>query len=227
MSRVGWSLKITLLSEAIFGNGQSVPVEVDLDAVKDAYGFPYYGAKALKGHWREQTEFVAKALSQSDKCRVDGTELNGIVEKAFGKSGMEESTAGVLHISDAVVPEETRRPFIQAVKRKQVIESEIFRSLTSIRSFTALNSDTGAAEPHTLRKIRVVHNKLTLVSKLSFMDELTDNERGLLAAGAVSIHYIGMMKNRGKGHVSCRLIRDGDDLTFACINDLRKWVIGQ
>lgn len=47
-------LKMTLLSDTIFGNGMSVPGAEDISVLTDEYGFPYFKGGTLKGIFREE-----------------------------------------------------------------------------------------------------------------------------------------------------------------------------
>lgn len=223
---MSWTIHIELLSEAILGNGQSVPGEVDLDAVHDTYGFPFYGAKALKGHWREQTKFAANVLGNGAAGQQIRDRMRYIVNRAFGVPGTVDAAEGVLHFTNAMIPFESRKPFIDAVNQHIVRRKEIFQALTAVRSFTSIDTKTGTAEKHSLRKVRVVQKGLGLDSVVSGMDDFDRQEHSLLAAGIAGIRYIGMMKNRGKGLVTCTLRHNGQDITKDCLQDLRKWVIG-
>ena len=43
-----------LLSDTIFGNGESIPGAEDMSVLVDDYGFPYYKGGTLKGIFREE-----------------------------------------------------------------------------------------------------------------------------------------------------------------------------
>lgn len=49
-------IRMQLLSDAIFGNGMSVPGGEDLSVLTDEYGFPYYKGGTFKGVFREALE---------------------------------------------------------------------------------------------------------------------------------------------------------------------------
>lgn len=223
-----WEIQIVLLSEAMLSNGQSVPGEVDLEVLHDEYGFPYYSAKTLKGHWREQTEFAARALSYQESTGRLGNSFNNTVIRAFGKESLLETASGMLHLSDAVIMNSVRAPFLEAVEQKDVNKhiypKEIFHSLTDERYFTSIDAKTGTAKKSSLRRIRVVNKGLILHSELFGMENFNTHEQGLLTAGIAAIQSIGMMKSRGKGSVSCSLIHNGIDMTNTGLDNLRKWV---
>ena len=46
-------VKMKLMEDAIFGNGQSIPGEEDISLLRDENGFPYYKGSSFKGVFRE------------------------------------------------------------------------------------------------------------------------------------------------------------------------------
>ena len=46
-------IRMELLSDAIFGNGMSIPGGEDISVLKDAQGFPYFKGSTFKGVFRE------------------------------------------------------------------------------------------------------------------------------------------------------------------------------
>ena len=62
-------IKIKLLSNTIFGSGQSVPGGEDIAILHDKDGFPYLKASTFKGIFREEFEnycSLTNELSKSD-----------------------------------------------------------------------------------------------------------------------------------------------------------------
>ena len=222
---MSWFIRIYLRSEAVFGSGQSTPGEVDLEVVHDVNGFPYYGARALKGHWREQTELAAKVLTQGIKSTAKAVELAVVVDHCFGRGGMSDGVQGQIHLNDAMVPAAIRALFATAIQARQLTPSEVFDSMTDIRHFTSINDETGTVEKGSLRQFRTIRKDLMLEAELDGFDGLTADEIGLLAAGLSSLRYLGTMKHRGKGWVSCALIHQGNDVTSKYVQELRKWVM--
>ena len=47
-------IKMELISDAIFGNGASIPGGEDIAVLSDEYGFPYYKGGTFKGVFREE-----------------------------------------------------------------------------------------------------------------------------------------------------------------------------
>lgn len=221
---MSWSVRIHLKSEAIFGSGQSTPGEVDLEVLHDADGFPYYGARALKGHWREQTELAARVLAQGATSTAKAAELANVVDRCFGHGSISNVLQGAIHLNDAMVPAAIRALFAAAIQKQQLTPSEVFNSMTDIRHFTAVNDETGTVEQGSLRKFRTIRKGLVLEAELDGFGSLLGHEIGLLAAGLSSLRYLGTMKHRGKGWVSCALIHKGVDVTPKYIQELREWV---
>ena len=46
-------IKMELLSDAIFGNGMSVPGGEDISVLRDMYGFPYYKGSTFKEYFEK------------------------------------------------------------------------------------------------------------------------------------------------------------------------------
>ena len=49
-------IRMELLSDAIFGNGLSIPGGEDISVLKDAQGFPYFKGSTFKGVFREELQ---------------------------------------------------------------------------------------------------------------------------------------------------------------------------
>lgn len=222
---MSWQIILHLKSEAIFSSGESVPVETDLDILRDEDGFPYYGARRLKGMWREHTEFAIRALSGGTKNVELFREMQQTVERCFGRGGLTDAVEGQLKITDAVVPAEVRKPFREAILGGELHPEEVFYSLTSIRYFTSIDAETGTYESGSLRHYRVLNAGLELVSNVAGLDDLPEREIGLLACGLAGWWYAGVMKHRGKGWIEASLWKNGENATDSYLEAARKWVM--
>ena len=47
-------IRMQLLSDVVFGSGESVPGGEDISVLRDACGFPYYKGGTFKGIFREE-----------------------------------------------------------------------------------------------------------------------------------------------------------------------------
>lgn len=72
---------MTLYSDAIFGNGLSVPGGEDISVLTDKEGFPYYKASSLKGIFREELSNYLYWEGNTTK------QVNDILEEKMGVSG--------------------------------------------------------------------------------------------------------------------------------------------
>lgn len=128
------------------GSGRGSGSHLDAVTDRDSDGLPYLPGRTLKGLLRD----AAWRLEcwQSTQRRSNGL----TVEKLFGNRGgpRQDTTAGVLRIYDARLPESLRawlKQEEQAAKR-----AELYRELFE----TAIASETGVARSKSLRGMEVV-----------------------------------------------------------------------
>lgn len=219
-----WQISINILSEAIFSNGQSTPSEVDLDIYRDEFGFPYYGARALKGMWRTHTEHASLALAQGNRSGNTYAQMQEVIDVCFGRGGLHDAVQGKLKLTDAVVPKQVRMPFIHAIQHGQLYAEEVFHSMTEIRYFTEIEGDSGSVKDGSLRQFRVLRSGLDLVASVYGMEGLKPRDIGLLACGLASFQYAGTMKHRGKGQIRCSLLQNGRNVTSSYLDVAKEWV---
>ena len=53
-------IKMTLLSDTIFGNGESIPGGEDISVLYDENGFPFFKGGTFKGIFREELSRLLK-----------------------------------------------------------------------------------------------------------------------------------------------------------------------
>lgn len=204
-----YQIKMELLSETILGSGESVAGYIDLDVLHDELGLPYFKGKTLKGRLREEAENIVRL--QSDVFTQE--QLN----KLFGKIDNEQDTS--LALSDCTVSNNIRK----AIKASNLSSNDILNSLTDVRSFTAIDKD-GIAKEGSLRQIRVINKGLKINSEVKFRNEIDNDELTLFGLSVLALRYIGLMCSRGKGNVKCTLLKNGQDITNAIIDNLREKV---
>lgn len=204
-----YQIKIELLSETILGSGESVAGYIDLDVLHDELGLPYFKGKTLKGRLREEAENIVRL--QSDVFTQE--QLN----KLFGKIDNEQDTS--LALSDCTVSNNIRK----AIKASNLSSNDILNSLTDVRSFTAIDKD-GIAKEGSLRQIRVINKGLKINSEVKFRNEIDNDELTLFGLSVLALRHIGLMCSRGKGNVKCTLLKNGQDITNAIIDNLREKV---
>jgi hypothetical protein len=147
-----------------------------------------------------------------------------VIERCFGRGGLADAVEGKVRMTDAVVPLEVRKPFLEAIRKGELHPQEVFESMTAIRHFTSIDEDTGTVERRSLRQFRVLLEGVELVSDVFGLDDLQDREIGLLACGLAGWRYAGVMKHRGKGRIHASLWKDGESVTKTYLEAARKWV---
>ena len=62
--------------------------------------------------------------------------------------------------------------------------------------------------------MRVILRDLEFTALLSFESTPTEDMQNLLAVGTLALRYLGESRNRGKGHVECKLYNEtNQDIT--------------
>ena len=203
-----YRLKIQLLSETIIGSGVSVPGSVDNDVVYDAFGLPYVKGKTIKGNLRELTEDLIEYLELDRDISI----------RLFGQEGIYNVEEGILNISDCQLSSNVTGVINNAINDKQIYIQEIKEALTNERYFTQI--ENGIAKDHSLRSIRTIEPGLILYADINTSTELTWKEEGILASAVSMFRNFGLMRTRGKGLISCSLLKDDIDITISSISRL-------
>ncbi|TCS78935.1 RAMP superfamily CRISPR-associated protein [Tepidibacillus fermentans] len=207
-----WAIQFKLLSETIFGSGESIPGSVDLEVVHDDYGLPYFKGKTLKGRLREEVENI---IDKMKKIIPNQIEYDTYVYRLFGKAG--DNLHNGLKISDATLGSSIKNGIRYGIESGLFTKEEVLQSLTEIRSFTSVN-EKGVARKRSLRNLRVIKKGYIFYSQLYLERELEEQELELLAAGISSLRHIGTMVSKGKGSIEARLFCNGKDVTEKYVN---------
>ena len=204
-----YQIKIELLSETILGSGESVAGYIDLDVLHDDLGLPYFKGKTLKGRLREEAENIVRLQGNIFSQKQ--------VEKIFGTKDGGDNTR--LALSDSTVSEKIKK----AIKASEIGAEDILDALTEVRTFTAID-DNGVARDGSLRQIRVIKRGLMLSSKVTFRNEINDDDLTLFGLSVLSLKHIGLMCSRGKGKVKCRILKENEDISDMIIDKFREKV---
>ncbi|MCD8109617.1 MAG: RAMP superfamily CRISPR-associated protein [Clostridiales bacterium] len=180
-------LKMTLLSDAILGNGMSVPGGEDLSVLCDRDGFPYYKGGTFKGVFREELENYA----------AWEPELSISVNDRLGSGGDDRDIPEKLRFYDFVIPSKVKERVSASVKNP----SDVLDAFTCLRTFTALDEE-GMARKNTLRSCRCVKEGISLIGAMEYNEADADWVQEVLWL----IKWVGTMRNRGFGKVKIELI---------------------
>lgn len=208
-------LRFDLLSDGAFGRGDGVAGLVDAEIQHDEYGLPYLSGRTLKGLLAAECAEILDALRRS--CRSRSPDPLAPWEQAarwlFGVPGSVADTRGHLFVWDACLPSDLRRAirfeFDDAARDEKkkdklpVKHYELYlrnlESLTTVRSQTAMEAETGAPLRNSLRTMRLIVRETPFIARLDFDGAPEPAATQLLAACVVAFHRAGTGRNRGKG----------------------------
>lgn len=204
-------LSVQLQSDATFGRGDGVAGLVDVEIEHDDLGCPYLGGRALKGLLVEEYANIRSALSDKAHWDVAATAL-------FGKTGAAHGAeiGALLHIGPAQLPADLRTALHVDIGEK-LHPSEVLTLFTTIRRQTAV-SERGAPEKGSLRAMRALLRETILIAELHTERELSERERGLLAACVLGVRRAGLGRNRGRGRVAL-LLHTTQPISRAALDD--------
>lgn len=218
---ITYKLKIKLLSDTTFGRGDGVAGLVDQEVEHDPYGFPYLRGRTLKGLLSEECDNLIAILSPQNIRKY----WENVACQVFGQSGSNLDSNSLMNFGDACLPDDLRQAVAYQMKCQdnKLTRTDILESLTTVRRQTAINSQTGTADEKSLRSFRVILRELEFEAKLGFDTEPNDNTKTLLSIGTLALRRIGSQRNRGLGHVQCRLLDSQDqEITHDYLNRFGK-----
>lgn len=182
-------IKMTLLSDTIFGNGMSIPGAEDISVLTDESGFPYFKGGTLKGIFREE---LIRLLGFEGK---NSEEIKREVSELLGYHGDDAvSRKRKLIFSDLKMSGNVRNIVKQEIGADK--PEEVLDILSNLRVFTKIGED-GIVEEGTLRIARCVNKGLIFYGEIKCDKQDEDLVKEVLGM----IKYIGTMRNRGFGKV--------------------------
>ncbi|GAA0741518.1 RAMP superfamily CRISPR-associated protein [Clostridium oceanicum] len=197
-----YPITIELLSETIFGNGQSKNGIVNTDVLLDEEGFPYYLGKSFKGCLKKSMNTILKPFYRSSEC-----DFNGIVTKLFGSAkgiNVNEQNEGILKFTNFYLDKQIVDIFNEYNLKEGENKDLILSSLTDIR-FGIKMGDNGVSESKSLRASRVLKKGLIFNGTILCSRKLEDIELKILQNGVKSLKNLGINKSRGKGLVQVQI----------------------
>lgn len=193
-------IKMTLLSDTIFGNGMSVPGAEDISVLTDEYGFPYFKGGTFKGIFREELRRLLEFQGKTNaEIQSDVQDLLGVKEQATADDPVPGSRK--LVFSDLTLSQKVRdtiRTELGSENAKTILD--IF---TNVRTFTKIG-EKGIVEDGTLRMARCVNKGLIFYSEIKCAkqdEELIEEVLGMMK-------YIGTLRNRGFGNVKISVVKE-------------------
>ena len=202
-------IKMKLLSDAVFGNGISLPGGEDISILCDPYGFPYYKGSTFKGVFREElTHFLSWTMDSEKEAERKLTQL-------LGKSGdtVFDSRHKVI-FSDFMLSDAVREQILDEIEIEDtetlntgINSSELIKdALSHVRTFTKLDDENETAQEGSLRSCRCVNKNLIFYSNMYCSKE----DLPLIEDVLSMIKWIGSMRNRGFGKVMISVNEKGE-----------------
>lgn len=211
---IRYQIRIQLLSETTFGRGDGVAGIIDREVEQDADGMPYLRGRTLKGLLCEEADNMIATISDESVQK----QWLAVADRLFGQPGSTLDTQSAMHIGDACLPEDFRRVVSAAVELKQITQTEVVNSLTTVRRQTAIDEKSGIAAEGSLRSFRVILRKQKFSANLLFHQQPIPEMLALLQVSALALRRTGSSRNRGLGHVQCQLLQNDQDITSSYIN---------
>ena len=188
-------IRMQLLSDVIFGSGESIPGGEDISILSDENGFPYYKGGTFKGIFREELEnYLAWVMPGSSEIDTETARL-------LGKAG-DDNTGNTdkLVFSDFTLSDYVKREILSETGTAE--KYKVQNALSHIRTFTAVTSD-GTAKEGSLRQCRCVNKGLNFYSEITCSpkdEQLVENVLSM-------IKWVGTMRSRGFGKVKLTVVR--------------------
>ena len=180
-------IEMTLQSDAVFGNGLSIPGGEDIATQMDEQGFPYLKGNTFKGIFREE---LINLLGWTGK---ENKETDELVRTLMGEGGSEQlDETRKVRFSDLVIHPELRK----MVEKETEELAEHIAMFTYIRNFTSL--EEGMAKEGSLRQCRCVKSGLHFYGSCY----CNEQDKELVEEVISLIKWIGTMRNRGFGKVN-------------------------
>jgi len=190
-------LKLSLLSDAVPGNGEGLAGIIDTDICYDEYGLPYVPAKRIKGILRESAQDLV------DYQMATAEQVNDM----FGQSGTKMGTD--LKIDNGFLEgyQDLRKFLAEASLRhdyKQLFSTQaVLQCFTYTRSRTAL--ENGIAQDKSLRTLRILKRGIVFIFDVEMPDDM--NMYTLLKDSCKVTRRFGLSRTRGVGEIKMELAK--------------------
>lgn len=187
-------IRMQLMSDVIFGSGESVPGGEDISVLSDENGFPYYKGGTFKGIFREEMgNYLAWTMPDVKGIEAEMSRLLG----TDGDDDIQDSDK--LVFSDFTLSDYVKRQIMLETGREQAYL--VLDTLSHIRYFTAISPE-GIMQEGSSRQCRCVNKGLNFYSEI----RCSRKDEQLVKDVLSMIKWVGMMRNRGFGKVKLTVI---------------------
>ena len=179
------------------GSGKA-DVILDSEAVHDRYGLPYFPGKRFKGLLYESALELAEMSNGAWFTQDEVDALFG-----HGSSDTVAMRIDNLTLNDYEKKQEQWK-YLQTSFPELFDKDALWESYTSVRYQTAID-ENGIADEGSLHNMRVVDAGLKFTGSICLLQEVPKAQE-ILKKALMNLRYAGAKRNRGCGHVRCRLV---------------------
>lgn len=190
-------VEVKLLSPLQLGSGKA-DVILDSEAVHDRYGLPYFPGKRFKGLLYESAIEMAEISNGSWFTKEE-------VDALFGHGSTDEVVMRIDNLTlNNYEKMQTQWKYLQESFQGLFDKDALWESYTSVRYQTAIDKN-GIADEGSLHNLRVVDAGLKFTGSICLLQEVPKAQE-ILKKALMNLRYAGAKRNRGCGHIRCRLV---------------------
>lgn len=196
-------VEVKLLSPLQLGSGKA-DVILDSEAVHDRYGLPYFPGKRFKGLLYESAIEMAEI---SNGAWFTAEEVDAL----FGHGSTDEVVMRIDNLTlNNYEKMQTQWKYLQESFPGLFDKDALWESYTSVRYQTAIDKN-GIADEGSLHNLRVVDADVDVDARLKFTGSIcllqdVPKAQEILKKALMNLRYAGAKRNRGCGHIRCRLV---------------------
>lgn len=189
-------IRMQLMSDAVFGNGESIPGGEDISILSDENGFPYYKGGTFKGIFREEMgNYLAWTMPEEEESAVKAE-----LERLLGTGGDDNiHNQDKLVFSDFTLSDYVKQQMLSEIGIGQAYS--VLNALSHVRTFTAIPSD-GIVQEGSLRQCRCINKGLNFYSEI----KCSQKDEQLVKDVLSMVKWVGTMRSRGFGKVKLTVI---------------------
>ena len=222
-----YTINIKLISSTLIGSGSGFGANIDADVILDECGIPYLPAKRVKGCLRDSALEILDMFKEANISENKEIFSKENLDFVFGTPGKKQPAPVYFH--DLTISSEDKQWLQYFMNKFHAIISQdtITDALTELRRQTAIEEETGVADPHSLRTIRVVQKDKEFFGKIEISEQITEEEKNIvekvLEYACKNLKHLGTKRNRGFGYVECKLLDSNQkDMTANVLERLEK-----
>lgn len=192
-------VEVKLLSPLQLGSGKA-DVILDSEAVHDRYGLPYFPGKRFKGLLYESAIEMAEISNGSWFTKEE-------VDALFGHGSTDEVVMRIDNLTlNNYEKMQTQWKYLQERFPGLFDKDALWESYTSVRYQTAIDKN-GIADEGSLHNLRVVDVDagLKFTGSICLLQDVPKGQE-ILEKALMNLRYAGAKRNRGCGHICCRLV---------------------